>query len=129
MLYLFFFDNNLIDFYNLFILNGLINNFLFNIINFNIFYYSLLYYNYILIVIMIYTTINNKYLLVDFKYFIIYIYKSICLFIKNIGSSFYENFNYIFMGYFKHIFLNLLIRLIEINKEEERYKYRKINIS
>jgi hypothetical protein len=129
MLDLFFFDNNLIDFYNLFILNGLINNFLFYRINFNIFYFSLLYYNYILIVIMIYTTINNKYLLVDFKYFIIYIYKSICLFIKNIGSSSYENLNYIFMGLVKHIFLNLLIRLIEINKEEERYKYRKINIS
>jgi len=129
MLYLFFFDNNLIDFYNLFILNGLINNFLFCKINFNIFHYSLLYYNYILIVIMIYTTINNKYLLVDFRYFIIYIYKSICLFIKNIGGSSYVNFKYIFMGFTKHIFLNLLIRLIEINKEEERYKYRKINIT
>lgn len=129
MLYLFFFDNNLINFYNLFIFDFLINKFLFNIINFNMFYYSLFYYNYILIILMIYTTYYNRYLLVDFKYFIIYIYKGINKFIKNIASLFYENFNYTAMGLVKYIFLNLLIRLIEINKEKERYKYRKINIS
>jgi hypothetical protein len=78
---------------------------------------------------MIYTTIYNKYLILDFRFFIIYIHLKISLLSRNIGSLFYENFNYIGAIVSKNIFINLLIRLIEINKEEkERYKYRKINI-
>lgn len=126
MLNFFIINENLSYFYDLFSLNNLLYIY---IINKYIFKLNLIYYNYIFIVIMIYTTIYNKYLLIEFKYFILYIYNYILILFKNIVGMFYENFNYTAMELVKHIFLNLLIRLIEINKEEERYKYRKKYIS
>ena len=89
-----------------------------------------MFYHFILIILVIYPFISYIYLVNNLKSDIKFFYNFFITFINNISHYFYDNISFIFLFPIKKsLFINLIIRFIEINKEGDKYINRNKYIS